>query len=84
MSRVLRSMGVKTRGIGIFATNGYYSSHSFLDGLNAESKTWEAVDPDYDLYWVAKRSGKRISLAEAGADLDDVSHAAATGAAGTL
>ena len=72
MSRVLRSMGVETRGRN-FRYHGDYSSHSFLEGLNAESKTWEAVDRDYDLYWVAKRSGKRISLAEAGADLDDVS-----------
>lgn len=73
MSRVLRGMGLETRGIGIFATSGDYSSHSFLDVFNGDSKTWETVDPDYDLYWVSKRSGKRISLAEAGADLDDVS-----------
>ena len=48
MTRVLRSMGVETRGRN-FRYHGDYSSHSFLEGLNAESKTWEAVDPDYDL-----------------------------------
>ena len=73
MSRVLQAMGVETRGIGIFATSGDYSSHSFLDVFNGDSRTWETVDPDYDLYWVSKRSGKRTSLAEASADLDDVS-----------
>jgi hypothetical protein len=70
--RVLRRMGYETRTIGLFKTKGRYTSHTFLDVLNPETKEWETQDADYDLYWVSNSSGERVSLAEAAGDLDAV------------
>ena len=72
MGRILRRLDIKTRTIALFATTGRFSSHSFLDVYNPDRKTWETVDPDYDLYWIAKSTGERVSLAEAANDLDDL------------
>ena len=72
MEGILRQMAVETRTIGIFATNGRFSSHSFLDVFNPQSKQWETVDPDYDLYWIDRSTGNRVSLVEAAEKLDDL------------
>jgi hypothetical protein len=72
MGRVLRRMGYETRTIAIFKTKGRYSSHTFLDVLNPETKGWETQDPDYDLYWTSLSSKKRVSLAETAEQLEDL------------
>jgi hypothetical protein len=72
MGRVLRRMGYKTRTIAIFKTKGQYSSHTFLDVLNPETKKWETQDPDYDIYWTSLPSKTRVSLAEEAENLDAI------------
>jgi hypothetical protein len=72
MGSVLRRLGYKTRTIGLFKTKGRYSSHTFLDVLNPKTKRWETQDPDYDLFWVSKSSGQRVSLAESAENIDDL------------
>jgi hypothetical protein len=70
--RVLRRIGYETRTIALFKTKGEYSSHSFIDVLSPETKRWETQDANYDLYWVSRVSGERMSLAEAAGNLDDL------------
>jgi hypothetical protein len=70
MGRVLRRMGYETRTIAIFKTKGRYSSHTFLDVLNPETKRWETQDPDYDIYWTSLPSKARVSLAEEAENLE--------------
>jgi hypothetical protein len=72
MGRVLRRMGYETRTIALFKTKGRYSSHTFLDVLNPETRRWETQDPDYDLYWTSLSSKTRVSLAEAAEKLEDL------------
>ena len=70
--RILRRLGYETRTIALFRTKGRYASHSFLDVLNPDTKGWETLDADYDLYWKSVASGERVSLAEAAGDLDAI------------
>ena len=72
MGRILRRLNIETRTIALFATTGRFSSHSFLDVHNPHRKSWETVDPDYDLFWISKSTGDRVSLAVAADDLDDL------------
>ena len=68
--RVLRRLGYETRTVALFKTKGRFASHSFLDVLNPDPKRWETLDAAYDLYWLSKSSGNRVSLAETAGDLD--------------
>lgn len=70
--RVLRRLGYETRTIALFKTKGRYASHSFLDVLNPDTKRWETLDADYDLYWKSLSTDGRVSLAEAAGNLDDL------------
>jgi hypothetical protein len=73
MSAVLEKLGYETRIIALFDTDDEeLRSHTFLEVRNPETGKWETQDPDYDLYWISKSSGLRVSLAEAAEDLSNV------------
>jgi hypothetical protein len=70
MSAVLEKLGYETRIIALFDTDDEgLRSHTFLEVRNPETGRWETQDPDFDLYWISKSSGLRVSLAEAAEDL---------------
>lgn len=65
MDRMLTLMGYRTRVINIFDAADDYPGHVFLEVLNPDTKTWEAQDPDYDIYWQHKENRTRVSIVEA-------------------
>jgi hypothetical protein len=70
MSAVLEKLGYETRIIALFDTDDEgLRSHTFLDVRNPKTGRWETQDPDFDLYWISKSSGLRVSLAETAEDL---------------
>jgi hypothetical protein len=61
-----RKLGYETRIIALFDTDGEgLRSHTFLDVKNPGTGKWETQDPEFDLYWMSKSSGVRVSLADA-------------------
>ncbi len=68
---VLRRLGHSTRRIDVYDAHNL-ESHSFLDVWNADAQRWETQDPAYDLTWRDKRTGARISVAEAAIDLEAI------------
>jgi hypothetical protein len=63
---LLREMGVASRGVAIFRRTaaGMWQSHSFLEVLNQDSRTWEIQDPDYDVHWIDASIGQRVGITE--------------------
>jgi hypothetical protein len=83
MSAVLNKLGFETRIIALFDTDDDgLRSHTFLEVKNPETGRWETQDPDFDLYWVSKNSGSRISLADAAENLSDLEPCHKPGACG--
>jgi hypothetical protein len=73
MASVLQKLGYETRIIALFDTDDKeLRSHTFLEVMNPKTGRWETQDPDFDLYWTDKRSGVRVSLAEAAEDLSNL------------
>jgi len=73
LASVLRRLGFETRIVAIFDTgDDELRSHSFVDVLNPKTGKWETQDPDFDVYWISRASGQRVSLAEAAEDLSDL------------
>jgi hypothetical protein len=83
MSAVLHKLGYETRIIALFDTDDDgLRSHTFLEVKNPETGRWETQDPDFDLYWVSKNLGSRISLADAAENLSDLKPCHEPGACG--
>jgi hypothetical protein len=83
MSAILRKLGYETRIIALFDTDHeQLRAHTFLEVKNPETGRWETQDPDFDLYWTNKRSGKRVSLADSADDLSDLEPCHRPGACG--
>jgi hypothetical protein len=83
MSAVLEKLGYETRIIALFDTDDEaLRSHTFLEVRNPETGRWETQDPDFDLYWISKSSGLRVSLAEAAEDLSKLEPCHRPGACG--
>jgi hypothetical protein len=83
MSAILNKLGFETRIIALFDTDDDgLRSHTFLEVKNPETGRWETQDPDFDLYWVSKNSGSRISLADAAENLSDLEPCHKPGACG--
>jgi hypothetical protein len=73
MSATLEKLGYQTRIVNLFDTdNDGLRSHTFLEVKNPETGIWETQDPDYDLYWIDKNSGARVSLAESAEKLSNL------------
>jgi hypothetical protein len=73
MSAVLRKLGYETRIVALFDTDDdELPSHTFLEVKNPETGSWETQDPDFDLYWISKSSGERVSLADGAEDLSAI------------
>ena len=78
-----RKLGYETRIIALFDTDGEgLRSHTFLDVKNPGTGKWETQDPEFDLYWMSKSSGVRVSLADAAENLSDLEPCHQPGACG--
>ena len=62
MQRILDYADIDSVFVQIFSDDyqGVHS-HSFLDVFNSEHGKWEAQDPTFDIYYVEKTGGKRLS-----------------------
>ncbi|HXF54198.1 MAG TPA: hypothetical protein VNK52_08750 [Hyphomicrobiaceae bacterium] len=78
VSAVLRAMGFATRRIDIYDA-ATLNSHSFLEVRNPDTGSWEAQDPDYDIFWRRTSSAERISILEVAGRLDDAVPCGRTG-----
>jgi hypothetical protein len=72
MAHILKARGYETRIIAIFNSRSNLKSHTFLEVMNPETKSWETQDADYDVYWRSKRAGERISLADSAQFIDEI------------
>jgi hypothetical protein len=74
MGAILTSEGYKIRSIDVYhpLPSGLLSGHALLDVFNPHTKKWESQDPEYDVYWKNKKTGERVSMAEAGLDLENI------------
>ena len=63
MEQALSSLGYRVRSVNVYKHDSAFYSHTFLEVLNPQTKTWEAQDPDYNIFW-ADKTGKRIGIQE--------------------
>jgi hypothetical protein len=74
LERIMLAWGLRVRLVSIYFVN--YSpdeigSHTYIEVINPDTRRWEAVDPDNNLYYV-DRAGRRLSTLEVGAHPDQV------------
>lgn len=62
LSGILRTLGFATRQVVLYDHTRQLASHTLLEVLNPQTQRWEIEDPDYDIYWRHKASGKRASI----------------------
>ncbi|MEG6508723.1 hypothetical protein V6C03_07045 [Methyloligella sp. 2.7D] len=72
--RILTALGYQVRTVAMFGTGRPERpySHVVIDVKNPQTGVWETQDPDGDIYWKSASTGERLSIAEAGDDLDAV------------
>ena len=61
---MLRLLRYKTRIVVLFSPDKDFPSHTFLEFFNPDSNRWEIQDPDYNVYWVERSTGRRIGVTE--------------------
>jgi hypothetical protein len=71
LGAILRAKGYRTRSVSLFDAEST-KSHTVVDVLNPDTGRWESQDPDYGFYWRSRSSQKRVSLADAAENLDDL------------
>lgn len=71
MTWALAAAGFTTRRIDIYDATTL-KSHTFVDVLNPQTGQWETQDPDYDISWRDRATGRRVSIAQSAVDLDQV------------
>ncbi|RWX48234.1 hypothetical protein VU01_11693 [Candidatus Electrothrix marina] len=60
MQMILEGLKIRSRVIMIFTDNyDYCASHTFLEVFNPDTASWEIQDPDYNIYYVDEKTGKR-------------------------
>jgi hypothetical protein len=72
MGLILQALGYETRIVAIFNSRSDLQSHTFLEVMNPNTKRWETQDADFDIYWRARDSEDRISLADAAEGMDRI------------
>jgi hypothetical protein len=60
MQTILEGLKIRSRIVMIFTDNfDYCASHTFLEVFNPDTASWEIQDPDYNIYYVEQKTGKR-------------------------
>lgn len=60
LSSLYKALGYKTRAVQIWKNNGDFSSHVYLEIQNPQTGAWEIQDPDHNVTWKNRRTGKRV------------------------
>lgn len=65
MGAFVKALGYRTRPVVVYGVQGgILLSHTFLEIKNPENEEWQVQDPDLDLYYIVKDSGKRASITD--------------------
>lgn len=63
MKAMLKSLGYQTRTARLYNPDTM-NSHAMIEVLDPKTGQWHAQDPDYDVYWINSKSGKRVSIGD--------------------
>jgi len=64
MSMILDAIGVRNHMVHAFSDDyDNVRSHTFLDVWNGETGTWEAHDPDFDVFYTNAAADQRVAVA---------------------
>lgn len=63
MKAMLKSLGYQTRTARLYNPETM-NSHAMIEVLDPKTGSWHAQDPDYDVYWINTKSGKRVSIGD--------------------
>lgn len=63
MLRILEAFNIPCRFITVWSgvRDGRYRSHSFVEAYNDDTKSWQIEDPLFNIYYVNKKDGTRVS-----------------------
>lgn len=65
MGAFVKALGYRTRPVVVYGVqDGLLLSHTFLEIKNPETGEWQVQDPDLDLYYIVKASGKRAAITD--------------------
>ncbi len=62
LESIYQTLGYKTRSVSAYKHTAQYSSHTFSEVQNPQTKEWHVQDTQNDLFWRMKDSGKRASI----------------------
>jgi hypothetical protein len=63
MREIVVSLGIQSRLVHVYSSDyDEVMSHTFLEILNEDTGEWEVHDPDYNIYYIDKRSGQRLPV----------------------
>ncbi len=70
---MLKQLGFSVRSVVVYDPGEKFNSHTFLEFFNGKTGSWEAQDPDNNVYWIKRSTGKRIGIHEiVSSDLNEI------------
>lgn len=61
LESIYQTLGYKIRSVSVYQHAPNYPSHTFTEVQNPKTKEWHVQDPQNDLFWRIKETGKRAS-----------------------
>jgi hypothetical protein len=60
MRLVMNRLGYRTRNIDLYMHADRYPGHTYMEFFNPDSKDWEAQDVDFNVFWIERKTGRRV------------------------